>query len=364
MGVKVAVLGDTHAGVRNDNPYMLENFRQSCRWFFNYLRNYKNGKIETIVHVGDVYDRHKYINFLTAKAVREELFYPMMHWGGHVILGNHDQYYKNTHEYNSLDELVPMSSMREPINVYTSPRLTNIMGRKVIFLPWISDSTRVDADEIIATHGEDAIIFAHLELQGFEMYKNTPVMTHGDDQYTYVDAKAVYTGHYHKKSSKDNIHYIGAFGQYTWSDYECPRGFSIIDLDTGDIEFIENPYTMFEQFTYNDEKEDGPTWQTKDYSSLKGKYVKIMVEKRTDTYSFDVMMDRINEVNPADVIINEDPSTFNDPDEYQEIEVINDTPNMIDGYIDGLNMNVAKDDMKKFMRELHKDAVMANGTAE
>lgn len=361
MGVKVAVLGDTHAGVRNDNPYMLENFRQSCRWFFNYLRQ-PEIKVEKIIHVGDVYDRHKYINFITAQVVREELFFPMMQWGGHVILGNHDQYYKNTGAVNSLDELVP-ASLREPIVTYTTPKVVNILGRKTIMVPWISDSNRQETEALLAKEGENAIVFGHLELKGFEMYKNTGPMKHGDDHSIYNKAKAVYSGHFHKRSVRDNVNYIGAFGEYTWSDHQCPRGFSILDLDTLDLEFIQNPYTMFELLKYNDEQ-GGLPYQQNDYSSLRGKYVKVLVEKRTDTYSFDVMMDRIHQADPADVVVNEDPTTFLDHDEDEVIELVEDTQTVLDNYVDGLTMAVPKDAMKDYMRELYKEAISMNATAE
>jgi DNA repair exonuclease SbcCD nuclease subunit len=364
MGVKVALIADTHAGARNDNPYMLENFRQSCRWFFDYLRSYRPG-VEAIIHLGDVYDRHKYINFITAKAVREEFYYPAQAWETHIIAGNHDEYFKDTHTVCSLVELMPISQ-REVMTCYTMPYKTTIGGHKVVLVPWITTNSNRDATELfLAEHAEDAIVFAHAELKGFEMYKNTGPMKTGDDHSMYAKARAVYSGHFHKRSQRDNVNYIGAFGEYTWSDAGCPRGFSILDLETLELEFIRNPYTMFEQLTYNDEQWAGLSYQQNDYSSLKGKYVKVLVEKRTDEYSFDVMMDRINEADPADVVIDEDFTTFTDAEEDAAIEVEGeDTPMILDNYIEGLTMAVEKPVMKNYMRDLYKEALTVNATAE
>jgi hypothetical protein len=361
MGVKVALIADTHAGIRNDNPFVLENFRQSCRWFFDYLRSYRPGVAE-IIHLGDVYDRHKYINFITAQAVRQEFFEPAQRWKTHITVGNHDEYYKDTWAVNSVQELLPHSP-GEPIISYARPYVTSIRGHKVIFVPWINDANRAETEEILAKESEGAIIFGHLELKGFEMYKNTGPMKDGDDHSMFAKARAVYSGHFHKKSGRDNVHYIGAFGEYIWSDHQCPRGFSILDLDTLELEFIQNPYTMFETVPYNDEA-GGTPYQMNDYSTLKGKFVKILVEKRTDPYSFDVMLDRIHAAEPADVVINEDPTTFTDVDEDEEIGLIDDTGVILDNYVDGLTMPVDKLVMKGYMRDLYKEAISMNATAE
>src|SRR5580704_5434111 len=78
----------------------------------------------------------------------------------------------------------------------------------------------------------------------------------------------VASGHFHHKSTKGNINYLGSHGEFTWSDYNDERGFHIFDTETRELEFIPNPYRMFEKVHYSD---DG--WD-REPASVEGRYVK------------------------------------------------------------------------------------------
>ena len=71
--MKIALLNDTHFGARNDSPAFLDYFmRFYNEIFFPYL---KENNIKTLVHLGDVVDRRKFINFKTAHTFREEFMH-------------------------------------------------------------------------------------------------------------------------------------------------------------------------------------------------------------------------------------------------------------------------------------------------
>ena len=58
--MKIALLNDTHFGVRNDSMIFddfLHKFYEEV--FFPYLEKHN---IKTLIHLGDVVDRRKYIN--------------------------------------------------------------------------------------------------------------------------------------------------------------------------------------------------------------------------------------------------------------------------------------------------------------
>ena len=62
---KVALITDTHWGCRNDSPVFAKHIsRYYKNVFFPYLEEHG---INYIVHLGDIVDRRKYINFVTAK---------------------------------------------------------------------------------------------------------------------------------------------------------------------------------------------------------------------------------------------------------------------------------------------------------
>ena len=103
--MKIAILNDTHFGVRNDSEafrnYQVDFYRDQ---FFPYIKEYN---IKTLIHLGDVVDRRKFINFQTASIYRKQ-FWDRLYKekiDTHIIIGNHDTYFKNTNEVNAIDNL-------------------------------------------------------------------------------------------------------------------------------------------------------------------------------------------------------------------------------------------------------------------
>ena len=67
--MKIAFLADTHFGARNDAPLFLDHFLDFFEnQFFPYL---EENKIDTIIHLGDLMDRRKFVNFHTLNQVRK-----------------------------------------------------------------------------------------------------------------------------------------------------------------------------------------------------------------------------------------------------------------------------------------------------
>ena len=92
--MKIAILNDTHCGVRSDMEAMSDyQGRFYTEVFFPYLDEHN---IKQIVHLGDYFDRRKYVNFASLKANKDHFITPMLERDIHMdlILGNHDTYYK------------------------------------------------------------------------------------------------------------------------------------------------------------------------------------------------------------------------------------------------------------------------------
>jgi len=69
--VKVAIINDTHFGARNDSPVFLDHFISFFEnQFFPYL---KDNNIDTVIHLGDFFDRRKFINFNTLNKTRSKV---------------------------------------------------------------------------------------------------------------------------------------------------------------------------------------------------------------------------------------------------------------------------------------------------
>ena len=93
--MKVAILNDTHCGVRNSSDIFLNYAdRFYTDVFFPYL---KENKIKNILHLGDYYEHRKFVNFKALNTNRKHFLEPLRDAGitMDIIPGNHDVYETN-----------------------------------------------------------------------------------------------------------------------------------------------------------------------------------------------------------------------------------------------------------------------------
>ena len=103
--MKIAIINDTHFGARNDN----QNFSDFFFKFYDeiFFPTLIERGITTCIHMGDVMDRRKYVSYKTATDFRQGFInrFKELNIDLHITVGNHDTYYKNTSEVNSMEEL-------------------------------------------------------------------------------------------------------------------------------------------------------------------------------------------------------------------------------------------------------------------
>lgn len=353
---RLAIINDTHIGVRNDNPIFQKYLQRSFDWFFKEI---DDRGIKTVLHLGDLYDRRKYINFITSKIARESFLEPLETRGieTHIITGNHDIYWKNTVEVNSLEELV--AGRYKHISTYFDPVLINVDGLDIQLIPWICATNQKESYKAIETTRAE-VLMGHLELKGFEMFRNS-FSDHGDDIDIFKRFDLVFSGHYHRKSSRGNIHYLGAFGEFTWADYNDPRGFTIFDTETREFTFHQNPHTVFKIITYDDSNKDMmEEIKNTDFSELSNTYTRIVCSNRENMLAFDTMLDKIYKANPMDISIIEDVNTILDSDKSLDdlaVDESKDTVEILGTYIDSMSLPLDTGRMKKLMRDIYADAI-------
>ncbi len=355
--MKIAVLGDTHFGARNDNSAFhdyIERFYVNV--FFPYL---KDNKIKHIIQLGDLFDRRKYVNFFTLKRSRDYFFDPIAtnDLRMSVFVGNHDTYYKNTNEVNSPELLLQEYS--KYVHIYSEPTDLYLDGEDspVALLPWVCSGNYADSMNYVQ-NTKAQVLLGHLELAGFEMYRGI-TNDHGMDAKLFDKFDVVMSGHFHHKSSKGNVHYLGTPYEMTWSDYNDPKGFHIFDTDTRSLTFVENPYKLFRKWFYDDTKWEGPEHlDTLNFDEVKDTFVKVVVKNKNNPYWFDLYIDRLEKAGVIDLQVVDDHLHLDLEDDGDITNDAEDTLTILRKVIDGIEHNtVPKKELDLFLTTLYNEAL-------
>ena len=260
-----------------------------------------------------------------------------------MLLGNHCTYYKNTNRINSPELLL---EQYDNIKIYSNPKHLKLGSKKFLMLPWINKENQEEVFRLLETSEAD-ICCGHLELTGFEV---TPGMRmdHGMDPGLFHRFKRVWSGHFHHKSKKGNVQYLGNPYQMYWNDYKDRRGFHIYDTESDRLKFVENPYDIFDKIFYDDTSVD---YNKQDVSHYKDKFVKLVVDEKRDYQMFETLVDRLYNIGVHDVKILE---TLVDTEDVDDVELnTKDTLTLLSEYIDEIDLKVDKTDLKKLMQSLY-----------
>ena len=349
--MKIILLGDVHYGVRNDNQAFLT---KNKLFFDNTLFPYmKKNNIDTLVQLGDLVDRRKYINYATLNRLREDFLEPLHAMGvkTHFIVGNHDTTYKNTNKINAQRELID-GKYDDIFSIYEEATEVEFDGTKILFVPWICDDNSKHSFELLA-NTEAQIVMGHLEIQGFEMYKGSMV-SHGTVASLFDRFDMVFSGHFHHKSTNGQIWYLGNIGEFTWSDYDDPKGFHVFDTETRELEFVQNEYITFIKIFYDDSEEIN----LEDYEFVTSDMmVKVVIKNKNNLYLFDKFIDVLEKANPLDIQIVEDHLNLSLEDDEDIVNEAENTEDIFKKYIQSMdNVNVDKNKLEKKILELYSEA--------
>lgn len=347
--MKVAILNDTHAGIRNSSDVFIDNAEKFYSdVFFPYLLEHN---IRTIVHLGDVFDNRKFVNFRALNRYRKSFLTKLREYGMHmhIIPGNHDTYYKNTNELNSLKEL--LGHYMGEITIHMDPTIIDLDGLQFAMLPWICNENYDKSMHFVQNCKAD-MLGGHLELAGYEMMKGIEA-PHGMDPAIFSRFEMVLSGHYHTKSAKGNIHYLGSQMEFYWNDAHDKKYFHTLDTETRELTPIRNPHTLFHRIYYDDSKYD---FNDYDLSDLDEKFVKVVVINKSELFTFDRFIDRIQNRRIHELKIQESFSEFVGDQVEDESVSLEDTSTLLNSYIDNVDTELDRDRIKKEMHELMLEA--------
>ena len=347
--MKIAIITDQHLDGRKGSLAFWNYFQKFYDEIF--FPTLERENITCVFDLGDTFDNRKSMDYNTFARIKENYFDRLPRYDVHMILGNHTTYYKNTNKINSPELLL---EQYKNITLYTEPKELQIDSKKFMMLPWINSGNKDKAmkslDDTDAT-----IVCGHLEINGFEV---TPGMFYENDQALGVDTfkkfERVWSGHFHHKSKRGNVQYLGNPYQMFWNDYKDSRGFHIYDTESNRLRFVENPHQIFEKIYYRDTEND---YNKHDVQYYKDKFIKLVVEEKRDYQMFETLVDRLYNVGVHDVKVVE---TLVHDDEIDDSDLeTKDTLTLLNEYIDEVEMSVDKSDLKNLMHSLYIESCEA-----
>jgi DNA repair exonuclease SbcCD nuclease subunit len=350
---KIAIITDQHFGARNDSIHFLDFFEKFYEGTFFPILDSES--IDTVLILGDTFDRRKYINFYSYKRTREMFFDKLAERGIKVFMlaGNHDTYFKNTNEVNSVRLLLQEYTN---IKVIDTPQTIEVNDNSICMVPWICPENYEESMEVLKTTPAD-ICMGHFEIAGFAMHRGMPSQE-GLHRDIFKRFDMVFSGHYHHRSHTDNIYYLGNPYELTWQDYNDIRGFHLFNINTRHLEFIANPNIMFHRITYDDKEESITEINNKELNKFTGTYVKVVVLNKTNPYLFDKFMNNLYAVDPIDITIAEDFTDLTEGVEDDMIDQAEDTMTIIGKYVDGINEeHIDNEKLKSVLKELYVEAL-------
>lgn len=345
----VAILTDTHYGARKGAGYLHDHFEKFYSEVF--FPTLKERGVKTILHLGDAFDSRKSIEYNTLQWTKRVVFDPMAEYDVHMVVGNHDCYFKSTNKTNSPDLLLNDYSN---VKTYSDPTEITVDGEKILMLPWICDENVTRTKQMIS-NSDAKYAMGHLELGGFEAYRG----------HTFEDSKGlvspsvfnkfdkVLSGHFHTRSDDGRIFYMGNPYEMYWNDVNDTRGFVLFDTETGEIEYVNNPNTLFSVIYYEDTKH-----QLFDATEYRNKIVKVVVRKKTKQKDFDKFLDKLYNCGSIDLKVVEN---FNvqESDDFDASDIEENTLSILSRYVDESSFeesSLDKDSVIALISEIYMEA--------
>jgi len=340
--MKVAIITDTHFGARKGSKFLHDYFEK----FYDdvFFPTLEAEGINTVIHMGDAFDSRKSIDYQSLEWAKRVVFDRLKKYDVHMIVGNHDCYYKNTNDVNSPELLLQTYSN---IKTYSKVTEVTIHNLNILFIPWINAENFEDTINAIKISNSKCTM-GHLELNGFRAHRGH-IMEEGMDGKLFEKFDRVFSGHYHTRSDDGRIFYLGNPYEMFWNDVNDPRGFTIFDTDTLTHTSVNNPYKLFYNIYYEDTNHK--LFNTTEY---KDKIVKVIVRKKSKPKDFEKFIDKLYSVGVQDLKIVEN-FEIRESEEFEVGEDEN-TMSILNRYIDESEFEFDKSIIKGIFQELYKQS--------
>jgi DNA repair exonuclease SbcCD nuclease subunit len=342
--MKVAIITDTHYGARKGSKFLHDFFKKFYDDIF--FPTLERENIKTVIHMGDAFDNRRSIDLQSLEWSKQVVFNRLAEMGitVHMIVGNHDTYFKNTNSVNSVGLLL---KEYDNVKVYSEVTEVKLDKLKVLFIPWINQENQESTFKSVKKTTSKCAM-GHLELNGFRAHRGH-VMEDGMDIDLLDKFELVFSGHFHTRSNNGKIFYLGNPYEMYWNDVNDTRGFHIFDTETLDHTPINNPYKLFHNVYYED-----TNYRLFDTREYQGKIVKVIVKKKTEPKNFEKFIDKLYTAGVQELKIVEN-FEIQENEEF-EVDETENTITILNRYIDESEIDCDKTIIKGILQKIYSEA--------
>jgi DNA repair exonuclease SbcCD nuclease subunit len=286
---KVCCIADLHIGVHQNSIYWHETAINWAKWLRDELTQ---KKIKDIFILGDIFHYRDEIAVNTLHVVNE--IFKIWKWFNVVMLvGNHDAYYKDRSDVNSIS----IFDQRKNVTVISTTTEATLLGKNVAFVPW--------GENIVKLTKKD-IVFGHFEIESFKM-NSYKLCDKGTKTSELLDkADLILTGHFHlreeRKYNNKKIVYVGNPFEMDFGDVDSAKGYYLLDISTLSLEFFENTLSpKHKKIVLSDLLENKDKTNLEDLT--KNNIVKLIIDKKIAPDSIDTLIKKVSTYKPFSVAV-------------------------------------------------------------
>lgn len=290
---KVCCVSDIHVGVHQNSPMWHKTTLSWASWLKKELTA-KN--ITDIIIPGDLFHYRDEIGLTTIHVVSDMLTI-WKKFNILILVGNHDAYYKDKSDINSLSIL----SGWDNITVISEPTQLECFSKKFMVCPW---GTRVSEIK------KSDIIFGHFEIQSFK-YNQHKICEEGINSGDLLrKAPLVITGHFHlreeRKYKNGTVLYVGNPFQMDFGDVYSTKGYYLLDLVTGEYDFHENDVSPTHQKVKLSELVEIGSINEHVKRVFKNNIVKLIVDLNVASDDMDILLKKFLELESLSITVDYD----------------------------------------------------------
>jgi DNA repair exonuclease SbcCD nuclease subunit len=310
---EVGVFSDIHIGLGQDSSVWHKSVLAFAEWVKDV---YSARGINDIIIPGDIFHNRNEISVNTL-TIAKEFFSILKDFRIFISTGNHDCYYKDRSDVNSITMLDGWDNI---IIIDKEPLIINANGKKVSLIPWGTEVKDIP---------ESNICFGHFEIKSFHM-NSYKICDHGFESESLLDKSPfVLSGHFHKrelrKYDKGKILYVGSPYQQNFGDVDDSRGVYILNIESEDIEFIENTISPKHIRVYLEKLLNGEQDSTFLKENVPNNMVSFVIDKSIVPEKLSLISSKIQNLNPkffrVDYKLSESYEEGNTTNEYSAVDI-------------------------------------------